>query len=150
MTNSVYSAPGNEQTLMDTDLNSLANVTVNVGGTAIDNSTNRYLYVELELVLASVDLSSQTNPAVDVYLVPSYDGTNYADTGTDGSTTDLPLSDYLVASMGVSETSAAHLAVSPHILLDPVKYTPVVVNSTGAALAATGNTLKCKTYTVTT
>lgn len=150
MGNSTYIAPAGEATLMSTDLNALANVTTNVGAVVIDNTTNRYFYAEFELILSSVDLSAQTNPAVELYLVPSYDGTNYADTGTDASTTVLPPAQYLAAVMGVAESSAAHRAVSAHIMLDPVKYTPVVINKTGAALGATTNTLKVKTYTVTT
>ncbi len=150
MGNTTYIAPAGEQTLMDTDLNALASLTTNVGAVVIDNTTNRYLYAEFELVLASVDLSAQVNPAVEIYLVPSYDGTNYADTGTDASTTILPPAQYLVAVMGVAITNAAHRAVSPHILIDPIKYTPVVINKTGIALAATLNTLKAKYYTPTT
>ncbi len=147
MGNTTYIAPAGEQTLMSTDLNALANNTTNVGAVVIDNTTNLYLYAEFELVLASVDLSAQVNPAVELYLVPSYDGTNYADTGTDASTTILPPAQYLAAVMGVAITSAAHRAVSPHILIDPIKYTPVVINKTGAALGATLNTLKVKYYT---
>lgn len=133
--------------LMSTDLNSLANNTVKVGSVIIDNTSNRYLYVEFELVIASVDLSAQVNPAVELYLIPSYDGINYADTGIDGSTTILPPNQYLVAVMGVVITNAAHRAISPHIMLDPIKYTPVVINKTGVALAAANNTLKFKIYT---
>ena len=149
MGNSTYIAPATSgtETLMSADLNSLANATTNVGAVVMDNTSNRYFYAEFELVLASLDLSAQVNPAVELYLVPSYDGTNYADTGTDASTTILPPSEYLVAVMGVVITNAAHLAVSPHILIDPIKYTPVVINKTGAALAAANNTLKVKYYT---
>ncbi len=150
MGNTTYIAPAGEQTLMDTDLNALANLTTNVGAVVIDNTTNRYLYAEFEIVLASVDLSAQVNPAVELYLVPSYDGTNYADTGTDASTTIYPPAQYLVAVMGVAITSAAHKAISPHILIDPIKYTPVVINKTGAIFGATLNTLKVKYYTPTT
>ncbi len=151
MGNTTYTAPvvSGTETLMSTDLNSLANNTTNVGAVVIDNTSNLYLYIEFELVLASVDLSAQTNPAVEVYLIPSYNGTNYADTGTDASTTILPPSQYLVAVMGVVITNAAHLAVSSHIMLDPIKYTPVVINKTGVALAAANNTLKFKVYTPT-
>ncbi len=141
-------APANEQTLMDTDLNALANTYSNVGAVVIDNTTNRYREAVFELVLASVDLSAQTNPACALYLVPTYDGTNYADTGTDASAT-LPPSIYLVAEMGVNATLAAHLAVAEEVYIGPFKYKPVLVNGTGVALAATLNTLKIKTYTPT-
>ena len=152
MGNTTYIAPEVEGTesLMTTDLNALANNAVNVGAVLPDNTSNRFFYVKFELVLASVDLSGEDNPAVEVYMVPSYDGTNYADTGVDASTTVYPPAQYLVAVLGVAETNAAHRAVSPHILIDPLKYTPVVINKTGVALAATGNTLKSKYYTPTT
>lgn len=152
MGNSTYIAPAVQgtETLMSTDLNSLADDTVNVGAVLPDNSSNRYFYAEFELVLATVDLSAQTNPGIELYMVPSYDGTNYADTGTDASATVYPPTQYLVAVLGVAETSAAHRSVSPHVMLDPLKYTPVVINKTGAALASSGNTLKSKYYTVTT
>lgn len=149
MGNSTYIAPAGEQTLMSTNIATLANDTSNVGATMIDNSTNRYFYAVFELSLASVNLSAQTNPGVELYLSPSYDGTNYADAGTDGSTTVYPPAQYLVAVLSVAETSAAHIAVSPHILLDPVKYKPTIINKTGAAFVS-ANTLKAKYYTVTT
>lgn len=149
MGNSIYTAPATQGTelLMDADLDSLADDAVNVGTVLPDNTTNRYYYAMFELELGSVDLSAQNNPAIELYLVPSYDGTNYADTGDDTSTTILPPAQYLVAVMGVEESSAAHRAVSPHVMLDPVKYTPVVVNKTGAALAASANELNSKYYT---
>lgn len=150
MGNSTFIAPTGAQDLMTTDLNALANNAVNVGAVLPDNTNTRYFYAVFELVLASVDLSAQDNPAVELYLVPSYDGTNYADTGTDGSTTVYPPTQYLVTVLGVAKTSAAHRAVSPHIMIDPLKYTPVVINKTGAALGATANTLKAKYYTPTT
>jgi hypothetical protein len=136
---------------MSTNIATLGNDKSNIGATAIDNTTNRYFYAIFELVLAAVDLSAQANPAVSLYLVPSYDGTNYADDGTDDSTTLYPPQQYQVAAMGVDPGagSIAHRAVSPHILIDPVKYTPVIVNKTGAAFVS-ANTLKAKYYTVTT
>ena len=152
MGNSTYITPEVQgtETLMGADLNSLADNAVNVGAVLPDNTSNRFFYAEFELVLASVDLSAQNNPALELYLVPSYDGTNYADTGTDASTTVYPPAQYLVAILGVAESSAAHRAVAKHILIDPSKYTPVVINKTGAALASSGNTLKMKVTTPTT
>jgi hypothetical protein len=152
MGNSTFTALATEgtETLMSTDLNALADNASNVGVVLPNNTTNRYFYAVFELYLASVDLSAKTNPGVMLYLAPSYDGTNYADTGTDASGTVYPPMQYLACVLGVAETSAVHRAVSPHIMLDPLKYTPVVVNKTGAALAGTGNVLKSKYYTITT
>lgn len=152
MGNSTYTPPAVQGTeiLMSADLDSLADNAVNVGIVLPDNTSNRYFYAEFELYLASVDLSAQTNPGVELYLVPSYDSTNYADAGTDASATVYPPTQYFVAVLGMAETSAVHRAVSPHVMIDPLKYTPVVINKTGVALAATGNVLKSKYYTVTT
>jgi len=152
MGNSTYTEPAVQgtETLMSTDLNALADNAVNVGTVLPDNTSNRWFYAVFELVLASADLSGQTNPGMELFMVPSYNGTDFADVGTDASTTVYPPMQYLVAVLGVAETNAAHLAVSPHIMLDPVKYTPVVINKTGAALGATLNTLKAKFYTVST
>jgi len=146
-----YVALANEVTLMSTNIATLGNDKSNIGATPLDNTANRLLYGIFELSLAAVDLSASTNPSVSLYLVPSYDGTNYADDGTDDSATLYPPQQYQVAAMGVDPGagSIAHLAVSPHILLDPVKYTPVIVNKTGQAFVS-ANTLKVKTYGVTT
>lgn len=137
---STFIAPANEQTLMSADLNTLADAGVVTGAVIIDNTTNRYFYSIFELYLPAIDLSAEDNPAVELYLLPSYGGSNYADISTQ----------YLVSVMGVAETNAIHRAVSPHVLLDPIKYTPYIVNSTGQAFAGTLNTLKIKTYTSTT
>ena len=152
MGNTTYIVPSGGATLMDTDLNALAAGAVNVGTVMIDNTTNRYLYAEFELVLSAIDISAQTNPAVELYLVPSYDGTNYADAGTDASTTILPPCQYNVAVLGFAALagSVAHIAVSPHIMLDHIKYKPVVINKMTVALPATLNTLKVSYYTPTT
>jgi len=153
MGNSTYIAPavqGTEELMATATLDGLLNNAVNVGAVLPDNSSNRYFYAVFELELGSVDLSAQNNPAVELYMVPSYDGSAYADVGTDASTTVYPPTQYLVAVLGVAETSAAHRAVSPHIMLDPLKYTPVVINKTGATLATGGNSLKSKYYTVST
>lgn len=135
-----YVAPANEQTLMDTGLNALADAGTVTGSEVIDNTSNRIFYAVFEMYLPAVDLSAKTNPAIELYLKPAYDGSNYSDL----------TQQTLVAVLGVAETNAVHRAVSPHILIDPLKYTPAVVNQTGAALAGTLNTLKVKTYGVTT
>ena len=148
MGNATYNqSPSADQTLMSTDLNSLADDTTNVGVVILDNTSNRFYYATFELYLATANLSSATNPAVELYMVPSPFGTNYADTGTDGSTTDYPSPVYLVGIFGLQETSAVHRAVIERVVLSPLKYTPVVINKSSAAFNASGNTLKIGVYT---
>ena len=147
MGNAIYNQTPSLSNLMTTDLNSLANNTTNVGAVILDNTSNRYFYATFELYLATATLSAETNPAVELYLVPSGDGTNYADTGTDASTTDYPSSVYLVGIFGIQQTNLAHRAVLERVVLSPLKHTPVVINKTQAAFAATLNTLKVGIYT---
>lgn len=145
-----YDSTPSLTTYMDTDLNSLANNTTNIGGTTFDNTSNRDFYMAAELYLASVDLSAQTNPTVELYMVPSIDGSNYCDDGTDASATDYPPATTLVGVFSIQETSAAHRVGIEMFRLAPLKYTPVLINKTGAAFAASGNTLKMGPYTETT
>lgn len=72
-----FSSYGSIQTYLSTELNSLAN-DGNKLGALIDNSSNRHFYMDVEVYLNTVDLSAQTNPAVNIHLLPSLDGTNYA------------------------------------------------------------------------
>jgi len=50
---------------------------------AIDNSTTLYMFCDVEIALASASFTGSA--AIEVYLVPSVDGTNYMD--FDGNTT---------------------------------------------------------------
>ena len=147
MGNATYNQTPTLTDLMTTDLNSLANNTTNVGAVILDNTSNRYFYATFELYLATANLSAETNPAVELYLVPSGDGTNYADTGSDASTTDYPSPVYLVGIFGLQETSAVHRAVIERAVLSPLKYTPVVINKSGQPFNPAGSTLKVGTYT---
>lgn len=141
-----FSAAISLSTLMDTDLNSLASAKTNIGAVMVDNTSNEHQHFVAELVLASADLSAQTNPSCELYLVPSADGTNYADAGTDDSTTAYPSIRYLAGIFGLEATNAAHRAVivMQNYLLN-LKYKPVLINKTGAAFASSGNTLKLGT-----
>ena len=142
-----YSTSSSLATIMSTQLNSLADGAINVGGDSdLDNTTNEHHNLMAELYLASVDLSAQDSPAVELYLVPKIDGTNFCDTGTDASTTDLPPGSAHIGTFYIQETSAAHrAAISCKNCLQDLEYRAVLLNKTGAAFAASGNTLKIKT-----
>ena len=56
-----------------TDLNSLADDAA-VLGAAINNSSNRDMMLKVQIQLATVDLSAQTSPGVEIRLIESIDG----------------------------------------------------------------------------
>ena len=122
-------------TYLTTTLNALANDGNDLGA-AIANGTNRDQFLKVEIALASVDLSSQTSPGVQIRLIESIDGTTYEDNDDTAYAITLP----------VDATSAAHKRIGD-IAIPPGNFKLAVVNRTGVAFAATGNTLKYAPYT---
>lgn len=119
------------------DLNSLASDGTALG-VEIDNTSGKELYIKFELYLAQVDLSSQPNPVVNLYLIESLDGTNYADTNV------LPFK--LLTAIGVEESNAVHREVSNTCTIPPGKLKINIENKTAAAFASSGNTLKYRLF----
>lgn len=124
------------------DLNTLANdaIVPIADGIEINNSTKRDFYIAVELYLASVDLSGQTNPAVNLYMFEALNGTDYENDWANPSK--------IVAVIPVEPGSGAqvHRAVYDLILIPPGKYKILPENKTGAAFAGSGNTLKFRAF----
>ncbi len=139
--------------LLTTSLNSLANNATDDGGqTAINNETNLCTHMDLELTLASLDLSAQANPAVVVYLIESVDGGTDFDTYTDAVTADasVPPGDKICAVFGLrlGTGAEAKTAVKSMIPIPPGRFKLLVRNRTGASFASSGNVLAYRTYNV--
>lgn len=136
-----WTARGSEVEYLTTELNSLANDGSKLGA-AINNSSSRDLYMDVEVYLNTIDLSAQTNPAVRIYLLPSSDDTNYDD---GGDSTD-PTLDHLVAVVAMREANSAHRSTARMIVLPPGYFKLLIKNATGAALNASGNTITHRVY----
>ena len=137
--------------LLTTSLNSLADDTTDDGGqSAINNETNLCTYMDLELTLASVDLSSQTAPSVWVYLIESVDGGTDFDTYTDATSTAglMPPMSKVCATMNVriGTGAEAKTAIASMIPIPPGRFKLLVRNKCGATLASSGNVLAYRTY----
>jgi hypothetical protein len=134
---------------LTTSLNSLANNTLDLGA-AIDNTSNLARYMDLELTLASLDLSSQTSPCVVVYMLESVDGGTDYDTVSDAESADdnCPPADKIIAIIGLRPYSGAEakLAVKSLIPIPPGHFKLAVRNKTGVAFGASGNKLAYRTY----
>lgn len=111
---------------------------------AVDNSTNKDFYMDLEVYLASVDLSAQTNPAIYIWLLARTDGTNFEDgsAGTPGTVPARPPD----AIVPLRVVNAAQRCFARGVLVTPDQVKILVQNKTGAALAANSNTVKYYTY----
>lgn len=143
---SIKQEAGSIQTIADTELNSLGNGSSALGK-EYDNGTNQYLYGFFEL-----NVTWGSNPTagalVNLYLVPAPDGTNY----DDGSGSVVPPLTCYVGGFPVrAVTTAQKIPLGgpgqPSLIpLPPCKFKPVLINNSGQAMPASGNTLKMIPY----
>ena len=135
---------------LTTQLNALANNEIEATGAIINNETNLCTFMDLELTLASLNLSGQSAPAVDVYLIESIDGGTDFDTVTDDVTADasMPPIDKICIKIGLRPGTGAEakLAVKSMIPIPPGRWKLCPRNKTGVAFGATGNKLAYRTY----
>jgi|SRR5215469_3142136 len=130
--------------VLTTGLNSLANGSMSAASATYDNSANLDLYVDIEVVLAS--LSPSAGAFVAIYLLESVDGTNFPAQ----SDADLRLTTtQLLCTIPIGTTAAtAQRVVVRNVLLPPAKVQFKLDNQTGVALNASGNTVKILPYDV--
>jgi hypothetical protein len=132
---------------MSTELNALGQPTGKAISAAIDNympDPTTYqgdLFADLELAVDFV-AAPTAGSVVELYLLPSIDGTVYPD----GSTSILPQSSLYVGGFAVRSTTAAQVMVIRGVALPPGSYKYLVQNTTNQAFPATGSTLRQNTY----
>lgn len=109
----------------------------------IDNSTNKYAFADLDLVLGSAVFTG-SDSGIEVYIVPTVDGTNYPD-WSGNATTDAPeQGHYFAAFLPLKAATAAKRVVSSsqgHIELPQGKFKFGIRSRANVALASSGNTL---------
>lgn len=109
----------------------------------IDNTSNLYAYMQLDLVLGSAAFTG-SDAGIEVYVVPTVDGTNYPD-WTGNTTSDAPeQSHYFAAFLPLKAATAARRVTSSSQGLIEVpqgKFKFGLRNRGNVALASSGNTL---------
>ncbi len=139
-----WNAPSSAVTVLSTELNSLASGSITAASTAIANQTNLDIYVDIEVNLAS--LSPAAGAYVALYIAEAVDGTNYPAP----SAADLRLSTtQLLCAIPIGTTAAtAQRVAARNVVIPPQTFKVYLDNQTGAALNASGNTVKFIAYDV--
>lgn len=139
-----WNAPSATVSVLTTELNSLSNNAMMAASAAIANQTNLDMYVDIEVVLAS--LSPSAGAYVALYIALAVDGTNYPAP----SAADMRLSStqlLCVIPTGVAASTAQRLAAR-NVVIPPGTFKIYLDNQTGVALGASGNTVKINPYNV--
>jgi hypothetical protein len=144
----IKQAFGAEQTLTVTSLHSLASsATAGWQSAVIDNTTNLYLETEISIVLDFANTAPANSRGVYVYMYRGV-GTTYTNpaTGTEGALTLLDVTANAQALQQVAfipYTTADETVEYVFRVKDlPPKWGLALMNHSGAALAASGNTVK--------
>jgi len=132
-----WSTPTGIVTQLGTELNALANGAYTAASSAIDNRTTRYLYMGLELALASLTPAT-ANTGASVYLLPSIDGATYPDGG--GTVVPGPET-YLCCFAALSTSAGAKVRGVAGLPIPPLLFKLSLLNGAGVSLASSGSTL---------
>jgi hypothetical protein len=111
----------------------------------IDNSTNKYLFADIEIYLASAAFTG-SDSVVHIYLVPSVDGTNYPNWTGNVTTDEQENNQYYVGTVTTSGATAAQRMALRNVLLPNGVFKFGFRSEAGVALAASGNTAKYRPH----
>jgi len=113
----------------------------------IDNSSNKYMLCDIEVFLGSFTAGTTGDEAIEIYIVPSVDGTNYPD-WTGNSTSDAQENNnHFVGSVPIKQSGAAtKRAALRNVSLPNGTFKFGLRNRCNAALAASGSTLKYRPH----
>lgn len=128
-----------------TALNSLAAGTYSGVLTEIDNTTNLYLYGDLEVALGADLTCAAGTPYIGVFLVPTLDGTNYPN--PPASTGAVP-GNYWVGNIIANASATFRRGFLRGIILPPFKYKFDLYHGLHGSTAwnSTGNTATLYQY----
>ena len=134
---------GSDVNALTTELNSLGDDSRAVS-TEQDNSTDLYLFDDVEWKNGTFGGAPDAGAVMELYCVgQELDGTGWED-GEDGSN-DPPAAN-LVGVFNIRAVTAAQTHIIRQVPIPPSKFKYVIINRTGQALNASGNTLRRVPY----
>ena len=113
----------------------------------IDNSTNKYYMVDLDIVLGSAAFTG-IDSGVDIYLIPCVDGTNYPTWTGNGTADEQENSMFFVGFAVTTGTTAAQRMALKDIELPNGKYKWAFRNRGNVTLASSGNTISWRPHSL--
>lgn len=144
--NSGYLATASAVTFSGTQtLNSLTDNEWTDLSDEIDNSTNLYSFVDLELVLGSAAFTG-ADSGMELYLIPTVDGTNYPSWTGNVTSDETENVGFFVGFVGTTASTAAQRMVLRKVELPAGKFKFGVRSRANVTLAGSGNTLSWRPW----
>lgn len=140
-----YQAAATAVTWTSGGLASLATNTYSGLSDEIDNSTTKYTHVDLYMELGSAAFTG-AGSGIEIYLVPSVDGTNYPTWTGAVSTDETENMPHFVGFVATSASTAAQKMTLRGVELPAGKFKFAVRNRGGVGLNASGNALYWRPY----
>jgi hypothetical protein len=122
-------------------LNTLADQGQAIATTAYDNSTNLYLFCDVEWHHPTLGYTPTSGAIIELYLIREVLATGSFE---DGSNTVAPPAQNLVGVFNIRATTVAQTHILRQIPVPADKWKWLVINKTGGALPSSGNTLRQK------
>ena len=139
-----WNAP-TSQTLLSTELNSLANNTHSDSGQTLTNDISLAIYGDCE-VYYQANAAPNTGGSVSVWLRAAYDGTNYAHVYAETTSQVL-----FIAALASNPTGVAEQrVVVRNIVFPPMRFRLNLANHSGVTMKSSGSTVRCALYHVNT
>lgn len=128
------------QTLLSTELNSLATGNLSALGTEYDNTSGLYLFADFQLDV-TFGSSPTANAPVVLYIVPKTDGTNY-NFGSSSNAWD----GFVRGGWSLMATTSQQLLTIQGVPIPPLKFKIQVKNQSGQSFPGSGSTVKMVPY----
>jgi hypothetical protein len=128
-------------------LNSAANNEWTDLADAVDNSTTKYMFADVEVVLASAAFTG-AGSSIEVYLIPSVDGTNYPTWTGNVTTEEQENAGFFVGAVTTTGSTAAQRMVLRDVELPNGLFRWAFRNKGGPTLAASGNSASWRPHSV--
>lgn len=112
---------------------------------AVDNTTNKYAFADIEIVLASAAFTG-IDSSIEVFVIPSVDGSNYGQWTGNGTTDEQENDGYSVGSVKTTGTTTAQRMVLRDVKLPQGLFKFAFRSRANVSLAGSGNTAKWRPH----